>query len=92
MELLFKTSFSSESMQSSFKCNFSCPNRDGTCGVGGCTFCGSLGSGEFAGDIHKDLMQQFEDGKAMMHRKWPNAGLIVILSGHIPIPMPLCMC
>lgn len=25
---------------------FSCPNRDGTCGVGGCIFCGERGAGE----------------------------------------------
>lgn len=25
---------------------FSCPNRDGTCGVGGCIYCGERGSGE----------------------------------------------
>lgn len=25
---------------------FTCPNRDGTCGVGGCIFCGERGSGE----------------------------------------------
>ena len=25
---------------------FTCPNRDGRCGVGGCTFCGERGSGE----------------------------------------------
>ena len=25
---------------------FSCPNRDGKCGVGGCVFCGERGSGE----------------------------------------------
>ncbi len=25
---------------------FSCPNRDGTCGVGGCLFCGERGAGE----------------------------------------------
>lgn len=25
---------------------FSCPNRDGKCGVGGCTFCGERGAGE----------------------------------------------
>lgn len=28
---------------------FSCPNRDGTIGVGGCIFCSDNGSGEFAG-------------------------------------------
>ncbi len=26
--------------------DFSCPNRDGTCGIGGCIFCGESGSGE----------------------------------------------
>lgn len=26
--------------------NFNCPNRDGTCGFGGCIFCGKRGSGE----------------------------------------------
>ena len=22
-----------------------CPNRDGTCGIGGCSFCGAIGAG-----------------------------------------------
>ena len=26
--------------------NFTCPNRDGKCGLGGCIFCGEAGSGE----------------------------------------------
>lgn len=51
--------------------NFSCPNRDGTRGVGGCTFCGSLGSGEYAGNIHDDLAKQFSDVYEVMKRKWP---------------------
>lgn len=31
---------------------FTCPNRDGTIGYGGCIFCSNGGSGEFATDIH----------------------------------------
>lgn len=31
---------------------FTCPNRDGTVGYGGCIFCSNGGSGEFATDIH----------------------------------------
>jgi uncharacterized protein len=50
----------------------SCPNRDGTCGTGGCSFCNAQGSGEFAGDPHDDLMTQYTQGKAMMQRKWPD--------------------
>lgn len=52
--------------------NFSCPNRDGTCGIGGCTFCTSLGSGDCAGDASDDLMTQYQKGLQIMHKKWPN--------------------
>ena len=51
---------------------FTCPNRDGRCGVGGCTFCSALGSGDYAGNVQDDLMTQFEKGFEMMARKWPN--------------------
>jgi hypothetical protein len=51
----------------------SCPNRDGTCGIGGCSFCNAQGSGEFAGNPLDDLMTQYTQGKAMMQRKWPDA-------------------
>lgn len=53
--------------------NLSCPNRDGTCGLGGCSFCNEKGSGEFAGNPKDDLMKQYDQGKAMMRRKWPDA-------------------
>ena len=39
---------------------FTCPNRDGTVSTGGCIFCSSLGSGDFAQggtDIHQQLEQ-----------------------------------
>ena len=35
---------------------FTCPNRDGKCGFGGCTFCGERGSGENTKNI--DISQQ----------------------------------
>ncbi len=35
---------------------FTCPNRDGTCGVGGCVFCGEKGSGEHS--LVKDVSDQ----------------------------------
>ena len=35
---------------------FTCPNRDGKCGVGGCSFCGERGSGENTKSI--DIGQQ----------------------------------
>ena len=62
--------------------NFSCPNRDGTCGIGGCTFCGSLGSGEYAGNIEDDLSTQFKKGQEMMLRKWPNGKSIAYFQAY----------
>lgn len=39
--------------------NFTCPNRDGRCGVGGCIFCGETGSGEHL-DATKSIREQIE--------------------------------
>lgn len=55
---------------------FTCPNRDGTRGTGGCTYCSSMGSGDFAGDAGKDIHSQFNEVKARMHKKWPEAKYI----------------
>lgn len=51
---------------------FTCPNRDGKKGVGGCTFCSNKGSGENAGDIKKSIREQFLEIKDVMEKKWPN--------------------
>ena len=69
--------------------NFSCPNRDGTCGVGGCSFCGSLGSGEYAGNIHDDLQKQFKEIKQMMLRKWPTGSPIAYFQAYTNTYAPL---
>ncbi len=55
---------------------FTCPNRDGKCGYGGCTFCSSKGSGEFTGGRELSVSEQIERGAEMMHKKWRNAVLI----------------
>lgn len=50
-----------------------CPNRDGTKGVGGCTFCSGMLSGEFAGDPSLSVRQQFDSVREKLHKKWPDA-------------------
>lgn len=77
-----KHTFHSKVFKVALNANFSCPNRDGTCGVGGCTFCGSLGSGEYAGDIHEDLMTQLEEGRKLMLKKWPNGKAIAYFQAY----------
>lgn len=59
-----------------------CPNRDGTCGIGGCSFCGSLGSGECAGDRNEDLLAQFIKGKASQLIKWPQGQAIAYFQAY----------
>ncbi len=60
----------------SLNANFTCPNRDGTKGYGGCLFCSDSGSGDFAGDPGKSLMEQFDTISRMMNNKWPGCKYI----------------
>lgn len=55
---------------------FTCPNRDGRIAIGGCTFCSSRGSGDFAGSRRNDLVTQFNTIRDRQHAKWPNASYI----------------
>ncbi len=47
---------------------FSCPNRDGTLGRGGCIFCSGQGSGEFA-EHGSDIACQLERAKGRVENK-----------------------
>ena len=52
---------------------FTCPNRDGTCGIGGCIFCGEKGSGEhlnFEYDIPSQIQNYFASYKAQRANKF----------------------
>ena len=44
----YRRKFGCKVYKLSIDAGFTCPNRDGTCGTGGCIFCGPRGSGEFA--------------------------------------------
>ena len=48
---------------------FTCPNRDGTVGVGGCIFCSGDGSGEFAEKSCGSIAEQLEQAKKRVERK-----------------------
>ena len=48
---------------------FTCPNRDGTLGTGGCIFCSAGGSGEFAEDSSLSITEQIERGKMRVSDK-----------------------
>ena len=66
----------------SLNAGFSCPNKDGTKGYGGCSYCSRSGSGDFAGKPSDDLKTQFEKIKEVMVKKWPNTLYIPYLQAN----------
>lgn len=48
---------------------FSCPNRDGTVGFGGCIFCSAYGGGEFAESVCDSVAAQLERAKTRVGSK-----------------------
>lgn len=49
---------------------FSCPNMDGTCGIGGCIYCSSRGSGDFAESAELSIKEQYELTRTKLSSKW----------------------
>ena len=53
----------------SLDAGFTCPNRDGTAGTGGCIFCSGFGSGEFAEGGPDSIALQLERAKSRVSAK-----------------------
>ena len=73
LDYFYKHKFGKKVCKISLDGGFTCPNKDGTKGFGGCIYCSKLGSGDFAGKKEKDLITQFYDIQKMMNKKWPDA-------------------
>ena len=76
LDYYYKQKFHSKVFKVSLNAGFTCPNIDGTVGIGGCIYCSKSGSGEFAGNKEESLKKQFETVKNMMLKKWPHAKYI----------------
>ena len=61
---------------------FSCPNIDGTKGVGGCTFCSGKGSGDFCASACLSITEQFDSVKTMCEKKWKSFKYIPYFQAH----------
>lgn len=75
----------------SLDAGFTCPNIDGSKGVGGCTYCSARGSGDFAGDRSLSLREQFEQVRKVMDQKWPDAVYIPYFQAHTNTYAPLAV-
>ena len=69
----YKAKYGKKVAKISLNGNFSCPNKDGTKGFGGCIYCSASGSGDFAGDKTLDILSQFKQIKTIIDNKWPDA-------------------
>ncbi|MGL5958802.1 MAG: TIGR01212 family radical SAM protein [Phocaeicola sp.] len=56
----------------SINAGFTCPNRDGSVGVGGCTYCNNQTFNPAYCHTEKTVTEQLEEGKGFFARKYPN--------------------
>ncbi|MDE6240958.1 MAG: TIGR01212 family radical SAM protein [Anaeroplasmataceae bacterium] len=69
--------------------NFTCPNRDGTKGLGGCTYCSKMGSGDTAGNPLHSIRDQYFEMKSILTKKWPTALFVPYLQAYSNTYAPL---
>ena len=74
--------FGCKIMKIALNAGFTCPNIDGTKGYGGCTYCSSSGSGDFAGNAEDSIIYQFESIKEKMHKKWKEGKYMPYFQAH----------
>ena len=55
----------------SINAGFTCPNRDGSIGVGGCTYCNNQTFNPEYCKTDRSITQQLEEGKLFFSRKYP---------------------
>lgn len=72
--LYLKNHFGQKTIKLAIDGGFTCPNRDGSKGTGGCTFCSDSGSGEFASTIDSQI--------ALLSAKWPKAKYLAYFQNH----------
>ena len=76
LDSFYKDKFGCKIAKISLNCNFTCPNRDGSKGIGGCIYCSNLKSGDYAGNYQDDVVIQFNEIKKVMLHKWKEAKFI----------------
>lgn len=77
-----KTTYGGKCAKITLDAGFSCPNIDGACPTGGCIYCSSRGSGDFAASPLLSLREQYESQVAKMTKKWDTPRFIPYLQAH----------
>lgn len=69
--------------------SYTCPNRDGTCGVKGCTFCGEIGTGYENLPAEMSITEQIAANKAHIVPKYKATKFIPYLQNFTNTYMPI---
>lgn len=88
-DYFLKQKFGGKCVKIMLDCGFTCPNIDGTKGVGGCTYCSGRGSGDFAESSLLSIEEQFAAVRERMYRKWDGARCIAYFQAHTNTYAPL---
>ena len=67
---ILKTEFSERVQKISINAGFTCPNRDGSKGTGGCTYCNNQTFSPEYCTSNKSVHEQVEEGIAFFHHKY----------------------
>lgn len=86
LDEFYKEKFGSKVFKVSLDAGFSCPNKDGTKGYGGCIFCNGT---PYVGDKLDSIEVQFDKVKSMLEKKWPNAKYIPFFEANTNTYAPL---
>lgn len=65
----YKKIFSAKVYKITVDAGCTCPNRDGSKGVGGCIFCNNTGSGDFAASKEMSISEQVKNAKLLVKNK-----------------------
>ena len=71
LDYMLKQRFGEKVYKVTLNGRMSCPNRDGTIGLGGCIFCSAGGSGDFAADAALSITEQIDSQIALLSAKRP---------------------
>ena len=61
---------------------FTCPNRDGSKGTGGCIFCSDSGSGDFSVPVGNDMDAALEKARLVLSHKHTESRYIAYFQNH----------
>ncbi len=84
-----KHTFGQKVAKITFDAGFTCPNRDGTCGTGGCIYCSGKGGGEYTAASVLSLEEQYWAQRRLLDKKWKTEKFIAYFQAFTNTYAPL---